>query len=373
MLTLFNGDAKCHLVTLMVSNLPRVLRLWYGKDDEELSYSELLTRKNYDEKLSVISKRQFFRYLKSLCEMELLKKKTDLNRHTCYSRTEKAKQKSFFILLSDFAELSGFHENRDPFGASIVYSQPALAGFMTEEKIEELYAILDMANAQIIDEIMERLIRKRISELPTNERENIVWFSKTIKIFDEMTRRLEKSGAVKTKKENKRVYTELLERAERQGFRSVQKLRTKVGWRFHRMFRHCPLTFEEQKEYQNLKKRLQRARAEEFFARIENEMPRVFCCFYNFEMEEFLLSKLDLVLCLDAVIRPVDEVLVSLTKKQLADYKVKIEKTLRSSTLRPPEWTGNNYNLQPVMRWSWDKITERKYLQRILIKVEEKL
>ena len=358
----------------MVSNLPRVLQLWYGKDDERLSYSELLKRKSLDKPLSRKSERQFIRYLNTLLELDYLEKDADSKRTTWYFKTEKARRKSFAILLSDFVELFDSQENRDPFGASIVYSQPPLADFMTEVKIEELHAILDKANAEIVDKIVEALIQKRIGELHASERENVVFYSKTIKIFDGMTRRAEKSGVVKTSGENEKVYAEFQEQARLSGFDTVQEFKEKVGERFHRMFRHCALTFEEQKEYQDLKKKLKRrARAEEFFARIEDEMPRVFCCLYNFEMEEFLLFKLDLVLCLDDVIRPTAEVLESLSKEELTEYKANIEKTLRSRTIHPPEWTGNNDELQPKVRWSWDNSTARKYLRHILISVEKKL
>lgn len=357
----------------MVSNLFRVLRLWYGKGDERLSYSELLGRKNSDKELSRKSERQFIRYLNSLVKMNYLKKDPDLSRTMWYSQTEEARRKSFTILLSDFAEHASFHENRDLFGASIIYSQPALTDFMTEEQIEELYTILDEANVSVVCKIEERLMKKRTGELPTSERENVVFYSRNIKIFDEMTRRLEESGVVKTREEDRKLCAKLLGQAKRKGFDTIEEFKNKLGSRSHRKFRHYPLTFEEEKEYQDLKNKLHRASAEAFFAKIENEMPRIFCCLYNFAMEEFLLSELDLALCFDGIIRPIDEVLESLSKKQLKEYKTKIEKTLRSKILRPPKWTENNDNLRPKMSLSWDNITARKYLHRILISVEKKL
>jgi len=358
----------------MVSNPFMVLQLWYGRDDARLGYSELLKRKALDKNLRRKTERQFIRYLNALLELDYLEKDVDSKRNTWYSKTDKARRKSFAVLLSNFVELSDSQENRDPFGASIVYCQPPLADFMTKEKIEELHAILDKANAEIVGKIVEALIRKRIGELHASEREDVVFYSKTIKMFDGMTRRLEKSGVVKTSGENEKIYAEFLEQAKLSGFDTVQKFKDMVGERFHRMFRHCPLTFEEQKEYQDLKKKLKRrARTEEFFARIEDEIPRVFCCLYNFEMEEFLLFKLDLVLCFDDVIRPTTEVLESLSKEELKEYKANIKRTLRSRTLYPPEWTGNNDALQPKMRWSWDNSTARKYLRHILISVEKKL
>ena len=359
----------------MVLSPFRVLQLWYGKDDEQLSYSELLRRKNSNKAcmLSRKSERQFIRYLNTLVRINYLEKETDLNRTTWYSKTEEARRKSFTILLSDFAERAGFHENRDRFGASIVYSQPALTDFMTQEEIEELYTILDEANVSVVSKIEERLTKKRIAELPTNESANVVLYQKNIGIFDEMTRRLKESGAVRSRGENEEVCAKLLEQAKRRGLDTVEEYKNKFGGRFHRKFRHYPLTFEEEKEYQDLKTKLNRASAEEFFAEIENKMPRIFCCVYNFEMEEFLLSELDLALCFDGIIRPIDEVLESLSKKQLKEYKAEIEKTLRFRTVRPPEWTGNNNNLRPKMSLSWNNMTARKYLHRVLMNVEEKL
>jgi DNA-binding HxlR family transcriptional regulator len=354
-----------------------ILRLWNGKDDECLSFEELLRRKNsrtYGKELSEITTRHFIRRLNELVSMRWLHKEVDSSRKTWYSKTEKGKIKSFTSFLNDWVEREEIGENRDLLGASIICSEPALDNFMREEEIEELYTIMNGANAQITGKIYEILLKRKLEELSERDRENVVFFMKNIKKFDEMTRRFERSGVVKTQKEDHKVNSQMLSQAKLSGFNTVDEFESHVGDRFNRLFKDYPLTLSEQKEYQDLKTKFNKSKLYgKIFARIEDEIPRMFCCFYNFEMEELLLSENDLVLTVNDMIKPIEEVLTPLSRDQSVEYKERIEKALRSPIARLPNWVGKNDGNQPRMRLSWDSSTCRRYLLCILLNIEKKL
>jgi DNA-binding HxlR family transcriptional regulator len=354
-----------------------ILRLWNGKDNECLSFEELLRRKNsrtYGKELSKITTRHFIRRLNELVSMRWLHKEVDSSRKTWYSKTEKGKIKSFTSFLNDWVEREEIGENRDLLGASIICSEPALDNFMREEEIEELYTIMNGANAQIIGKIHEILLKRKLEELSERDRENVVFFMKNIKKFDEMTRRFERSGVVKTQKEDHKVNSQMLSQAKLSSFNTVDEFESHVGDRFNRLFKDYPLTLSEQKEYQDLKTKFNKSKLYgKIFARIEDEIPRMLCCFYNFEMEELLLLENDLVLTVNDMIKPIEEVLTPLSRGQLVEYKERIEEALRSPMVHLPRWVGSDSKVQPKMRLSWDNSTSRKYLKRILLFIEKNL
>lgn len=357
-----------------------ILRLWYGRDDERLSLNVLLGRKNSqrsDRKLRELSRRQFLRYLKFLTssKVHFLDKYVDKSRNTWYFKTEKGKRKSFASFLEEWIEREAISENRDAFGSTIMYSDPPLSNFFKGDEFEELYSIIDRANEEIVSKISEKLIAKKLGDMTDSERANFVFYKENINVFNEMKRRFEKSGVVKTRKEERAVNSKVLNQAKLIDFESVEEFRSKAGDRFHRMFKKLPLTFSEEKEYQNLKNKFSSVSlglCERFLAKIEDEMPRLFCCFYNFETEELLLSQNDLVLTVNGDVRLIEEVLDSLREDELSDYKEKLQKALQSPIARLPKWVGSSTELQPQMRTSWDSSTRRKYLHRLLLFAETK-
>jgi hypothetical protein len=366
-------------VTSFTSIDSSILRLWYGRDDERLSLNQLLTRKNSkrsDRKLQKLSERQFLRHLKNLTsKMQFLDKYVDKSRNTWYFKTEKGKRKSFASILEEWIEREAISENRDAFGSSTVYSDPPLSNFFKGDEFEELYDIMDDANEKIVSKISEKLIAKKLGDLSDRERANIVFYRENINAFNEMKRRFEKSDVVKTRKEERVVNSKVLNQAKLIGFESIEEFKSKAGDRFHRMFRNLPLTFSEEKEYQNLKNRFSSVSlrlCERLLAKIEDEVPRLFCCFYNFEMEELLLSQNDLVLTVNGDVRLIEEVLGSLRPDELSDYIEKLQKALQSPIARLPRWVGSSTELQPQMRASWDNSTRRTYLHHLLLFAETK-
>ena len=366
-------------MTRLVSIDSSILRLWYGRDDERLGFNELLRRKNsqrFDRRLRQLGARQFIRHLKFLTsKVHFLDKWVDKSRNTWYFKTEKGKRKSFASILEEWIEREVISENRDAFGSSIIYSEPSLSNFFKGDEFEELYSIMDRANEEIVSKISEMLIAKKLGDLSDSERANFVFYRENINAFNEMKRRFEKSGVVETRKEERAVNSKLLNQAKLIGFESIEAFKRKDVDRFHRMFRKLPLTVSEEKEYQNLKNKFSSVSlrlCERFLAKIEDEMPKLFCCFYNFETEEFLLSQNDLVLTVNGDVRLVEEVLGSLRPAELSDYKEKLQKALQSPIARLPKWVGSSTELQPQMRASWDSSTRRTYLHHLLLFAETK-
>jgi len=179
---------------------------------------------------------------------------------------------------------------------------------------------------------------------------------------------------VKTQKEDHKVNSQMLSQAKLSSFNTVDEFESHVSDRFNRLFKDYPLTLSEQKEYQDLKTKFNKSKLYgKIFARIEDEIPRMLCCFYNFEMEELLLLENDLVLTVNDMIKPIEEVLTPLSRGQLVEYKERIEEALRSPMVHLPRWVGSDSKVQPKMRLSWDNSTSRKYLKRILLFIEKNL
>jgi len=132
-----------------------------------------------------------------------------------------------------------------------------------------------------------------------------------------------------------------------------------------------PLTLDEYEEYQQLERKILPLKS--FFKKIGDQAPKFLCCFWNFEMEEYFLRKHNFVLCIDDILRPTEEVIVSLSKNQLLTYKKNLERSMRSGKFQMPEWTGNIGCFQPKLRPSWDDKFARKYLRRILLKTAQEL
>lgn len=360
-------------------NLNSVLRLWYGRDDERLSFDELMRRKDtkpidpklFDRHLFELGRRQFIRWLNDLTSMRLLVKDVDSSRNTWYAKTEKGKRQSFASFLKDWVEREEVGECRDLYGASIIYSEPALDSFMREEDFEDLYHIMNEANAQIAGKILDALVKSKLGELSDRDRQNAVFYRENISEFDRMARRFEKAGVAKTLNEDRKVNSEMLRQAKTRGFGSIEELKNADCYRFTDPFKDYSLTLAEQEKHRYLKSRI-RPKDERFFAKVEEEMPGVFSCFYNFEMEELFLSNYNLILTANDVIKPLGEVLDSLGHDQLKEYVERIGKALRSPLGKLPEWVGSKGD-QPKMRLSWGNKTRRKYLLRIHVNVERKL
>lgn len=80
-----------------------------------------------------------------------------------------------------------------------------------------------------------------------------------------------------------------------------------------------------------------------------------------------------LLFAFDDILRPAEEVIDSLSKIQILDYRKDLEKAIRSGTFSMPRWPVKDNRFQPKLRLSWDEKAARKYLQRILLNIDYKL
>lgn len=362
-------------MTSVFANALKILNLWSEKEDKWLSFKDLWRRKmRFQPALGGKSEREFRRYLDELVEHRfLLKRWKDEGTRGCYyyAKIDKVQRRSFADLFLDFAELTGFKENRDVLGASIIYSQPSLIDFMTKEEIDEVRIILDKTNSLVAGKISQALIQKRIQELPVEMKEGAYAYPSNKQGYDEMRHRLERSGKVETQKNNDVVEAEIAARAKNWECNTVEDLKGKVGWKYNRMIKDLPLTFDEYREYRNLEAKI--LPLKKFFEKMENQIQKFLCCFWNYEMEEYILEKHNFVLCTDNILRPTEEVIESLSKVQLKDYKNNLEKAVRSGTFHMPQWTGRDDRYEPKIRISWSNKTARKCLKRILLSINYKL
>lgn len=361
-------------MTLVFANALKILSLWNEEDDKWLSVKDLWRRKHFQPVLGGKSEREFRRYLDELVEHRfLLRRWKDEGTRGCYyyAKIDKVRRRSFADLFLDFAELTGFTENRDVLGASVIYSQPSLIDFMTQEEIDEVRIILDKANSLVVGKISQALIQRRIEELPVEMKEVAYAYPSNKQGYDEMRHRLKRSGKVETQKDNDAVEAEITMRAKNWECNTAEDLKDKFGWKYNRRLKDLPLTFDEYKEYRHLETKILPLKM--FFEKMENQIQKFLCCFWNYEMEEYILEKHNFVLCTDNILRPTEEVIESLSKMQVMEYKNNLEKAIRSGTFHMPQWTGRDDRYEPKIRISWSNKTARKFLKRILLSINDKL
>lgn len=284
-------------MTTVFSDALKILNLWTEKGDKWLSLNDLWSKKErLSPSLKRKSKHEFGRYLTELVRHNFVIRQWDSEKGCyCFAKVDEVQRKSFASIFVDFAGSVCFGESRDALGASVVFSQPALTDFMTQEEIEKINVCLDNANGIITDRVTRALMQKKIEELPDNLKADANAYPHNARLYDEMRRRLELSGKVKTEKEDKAASAKMLVRARLEDLNTVEDFKAKAQWRFNRMMKDIPLTLNEYEEYQRLERKISHLR--EFFEKMDDQIPKFLCCFWNFGMEEYFLEKHNFIVC----------------------------------------------------------------------------